>query len=918
MIDLVYTDRNGIEQGIINAYGLDLAYGSDENDFELTLPIDKQLDMRSFVYLDGTEWGGIVRGGKESTLDENPVYVATGKTWHGILASTFVCPASGEDYVTVSGEANAVLGSVLEYVGLADVFDASSEDSGIEVSHRFERFTDCYSGIRKMLNASGAKLKIDKQPGCKPTLYAAPISSYVDTDEACRYGYKIEWGTPVNHLICLGKGELSERTVIHLYADSSGNVSRTQTLFGLDEVQEVYDYSSAEESDLIEDGTAKLLEMQETQSCNLSLPEDAAFDVDDVVGVVSEGSGRAITSSVAKVIVKIGEDGIPQITNEIGETSKSSSSVGSSGGSSGGGASYTAGDGISIVGGVISADVTEGDLDGKADKNHAHSWGSVTGKPDAFPPDDHDHDGRYYTESETDSLLEGKSDAGHAHGWSEVTGKPASYPPSEHNHAATDITSGTLPIVRGGTGKTTDKAAQNAILGNANDVTSGFTDEVKIPVFYVSPNDESGAVNKRTVLNLWNYIAGKIRSAFGFSSSNVLPVSNGGTGATTAAEALAKLGLTATAAELNKLDGVTATTAELNYCDGVTGNIQTQLDEKAASQHTHNYAGSSSAGGAATSANKLNTNAGDANTPVYFSNGVPKACESLDLDTSGNAATATKATQDGSGQNIADTYIKSLSASGKTITYTKGDGDTGTLTTQDTNTTYSAMTGATSGAAGKSGLVPAPAAGKQASFLRGDGSWAVPANTVYTHPTTAGNKHIPAGGSSGQILRWSADGTAVWGADNSTTYDVATSSKNGLMSAADKAKLDAIQSGATSLKWQDVYPVGAIYQSFDPTSPAALFGGSWTQITGRFLYCTTNTGAGGSNSHTLTTAQLPKNKAYSSANVNGNAGFSDALYTGAFTQGSEYAYLNLTYIGGGSSHNNMPSYQGVYAWRRTA
>ena len=40
----------------------------------------------------------------------------------------------------------------------------------------------------------------------------------------------------------------------------------------------------------------------------------------------------------------------------------------------------------------------------------------------------------------------------------------------------------------------------------------------------------------------------------------------------------------------------------------------------------------------------------------------------------------------------------------------------------------------------------------------------------YVHPTTAGNKHIPAGGSSGQILRWSADGTAAWGADNNTTY----------------------------------------------------------------------------------------------------------------------------------------------------
>ena len=40
----------------------------------------------------------------------------------------------------------------------------------------------------------------------------------------------------------------------------------------------------------------------------------------------------------------------------------------------------------------------------------------------------------------------------------------------------------------------------------------------------------------------------------------------------------------------------------------------------------------------------------------------------------------------------------------------------------------------------------------------------------YSHPTTSGNKHIPSGGSSGQILRWSADGTAAWGADNNTTY----------------------------------------------------------------------------------------------------------------------------------------------------
>ena len=53
-------------------------------------------------------------------------------------------------------------------------------------------------------------------------------------------------------------------------------------------------------------------------------------------------------------------------------------------------------------------------------------------------------------------------------------------------------------------------------------------------------------------------------------------------------------------------------------------------------------------------------------------------------------------------------------------------------------------------------------------------------DTVYSHPNTSGNKHIPSGGKAGQILRWGADGTAVWGADNNTTYDVVSNTSNGL------------------------------------------------------------------------------------------------------------------------------------------
>ena len=96
-----------------------------------------------------------------------------------------------------------------------------------------------------------------------------------------------------------------------------------------------------------------------------------------------------------------------------------------------------------------------------------------------------------------------------------------------------------------------------------------------------------------------------------------------------------------------------------------------------------------------------------------------------------SAGSAGSATKDSANQQISTTYIKSLSASGRTITITKGDGTTSTLTTQDTNTTYGVFAKATADAAGGTGLVPAPAKGQQRLYLRGDGSWATPTNTTY-------------------------------------------------------------------------------------------------------------------------------------------------------------------------------------------
>lgn len=108
---------------------------------------------------------------------------------------------------------------------------------------------------------------------------------------------------------------------------------------------------------------------------------------------------------------------------------------------------------------------------------------------------------------------------------------------------------------------------------------------------------------------------------------------------------------------------------------------------------------------------------------------------------------------------------------------------------KDTNTTYANMEAATASAAGAAGLVPAPAAGKQTSFLRGDGTWVVPTNTTYGLASTTANGLLrQLNGSTSNFMR--GDGT--WATPPNTTYAVANESTNGLMAAADKKTMNRL------------------------------------------------------------------------------------------------------------------------------
>lgn len=171
----------------------------------------------------------------------------------------------------------------------------------------------------------------------------------------------------------------------------------------------------------------------------------------------------------------------------------------------------------------------------------------------------------------------------------------------------------------------------------------------------------------------------------------------------------------------------------------------------------------------------------------------------------------------------------------------------------------------------------------------------------------------------------------------------------------------------------DIYPVGAIYISTANTSPATLFGGSWTQIQDTFLLCAGSTYAagatGGEASHTLTSGEMPShthtftgtshnhsasldlsNLTTNSAGAhthtyqyygkindlcnNENSPGTASLLTGTTSPAGDHTHTisgsgtvtntattaggTNAATGGGTAHNNMPPYLAVYVWKRTA
>lgn len=120
------------------------------------------------------------------------------------------------------------------------------------------------------------------------------------------------------------------------------------------------------------------------------------------------------------------------------------------------------------------------------------------------------------------------------------------------------------------------------------------------------------------------------------------------------------------------------------------------------------------------------------------------------------------------------------------------------------------------------------------------------------------------------------------------------------------------------------YPVGSYYISNSSTSPASLFGGTWTQLeVGRFIRSANDTATGGANSLALTVAQIPRHQHlinYNNTSGSSTTSKSNPLvnYTTATADNTKCAEVGTKWVGETAAFNNMPAYKDAYIWYRTA
>ena len=308
---LILADQNLRDVMPVMDAEIDIAIGSDENDYEIKIRRDlwdERYVYGNIFYIKNTEFGGII-GRKKINTAEDTISLY-GRTWRGKLDKKIIRPPAGQDYRKVSGELNTVLNTLVTEQ-FNDYFVVSQNDTGVSVTnYQFDRYCTLLAGIVKMLKSVGYKLHIEYiqqergQPGYVE-LSAVPIVDYserLELSQDSRLNFVFdETKNGVNHLICLGKGELQDRQVIDLYVQEDGSIGTTQYYTGIQEVTETYEDTSSESDELEEKGREKLQELMNSTSFSMDV-ETLGMEVEigDIIGGRGYTTGKYAGEPIGK------------------------------------------------------------------------------------------------------------------------------------------------------------------------------------------------------------------------------------------------------------------------------------------------------------------------------------------------------------------------------------------------------------------------------------------------------------------------------------------------------------------------------------------------------------------------------------------------------------------------------------------
>lgn len=312
-MDLIYTDTSLNDLGILKDFTYDWESGSKVKDcsFELQVPTNYRKWVKGeHVYVDGTEFGGII---DTITIDtEEKITKLNGRTWRGMLGSHILKPPSGKAYyqlsnITLRNAVNQLI-TLLNGSGTAVFSVPANANTPTITSYNFERYTDYYTGIMKLVASENYKLKLRKE-GKKIMVYLEPITDYTNADAftSDRFDFVLSSTTPVNHIVGLGAGQLTERYVVDRYAWPDGTIHSTAwdaEYASTKEVAIVWEDNNLSNEELVAKVESKLKEYQETDTLKIKA-HNLEADLGDKFTAEEVTTGVSITQFVTNKIVTI-------------------------------------------------------------------------------------------------------------------------------------------------------------------------------------------------------------------------------------------------------------------------------------------------------------------------------------------------------------------------------------------------------------------------------------------------------------------------------------------------------------------------------------------------------------------------------------------------------------------------------------